>query len=144
MTVHTQPMRAQMSPAPGLVASISVRNLTVTYNTTGGWLLTQSHVTASSDAPGGGEWMARKWQNKTGNPAPGMFPHKGVHDPAVTQFSYSIPLSDISGGIAAGDLLHLAAHGVVQSGDTVETAWGEGDPFVTKGNWAMHFTYTVQ
>jgi len=91
-------------------------NLTVTYTTVDGWTLTETHLAISTDEPGSGEWIARAngWQSRSGNPAPGRFPYQADHDPAVTTYTYTIPLADISGGVAPGDELFIGAHAVVE------------------------------
>ena len=133
---------------PTVVGEVCVGNddddLSVTYSTTGGWMLTETHLAVSADEPGGGEWThrANRWQNRPGNPSPGHFPYQGSHDPSVDEFTYTIPLADI--GVEPDDLLHIGAHAVLEKEEERETAWGEGDRFVDQGNWAMHFTYTVQ
>ena len=118
--------------------------LTVTYSTTEECVLTETHLAISTDEPGSGEWTANRWQNRPGNPAPGRFPYQGDHDPAEETVTYTIPLTDISGGVESGDLLYIGAHAVVDCDDHIETAWGEGDRFVQRGNWAMYFTFEVR
>ena len=120
-------------------------DLHVTYTTTGGWMLYESHLAVSSDEVGTGEWSENGWTNRPGNPAPGRFAHNADHDPGSDDtFTYTIPLDEISGGVNSGDELHLGAHAVVMMGNETETAWGYGNLFRDQGNWAMYFEYTVQ
>ena len=124
--------------------------LYVTYTTDGDWTLLETHLAVSTYAPGGGEWTDNRWQNRPGNPAPGRFPNTATHDPdSDVTYTYSISLEEL--GAEPGDELHIGAHAVVtdeydeEAEEWItETAWGDGDRFVTRGNWAMHFTYEVQ
>ena len=89
-------------------------DLFVTYTTFDGWMLDETHLAVSTDEPGGGEWTENGWQNRPGNPAPGQFPYSATHDPQVDEFTYTIPLADISGGVSSGDELFIGAHAVVE------------------------------
>lgn len=121
-------------------------HLLVTYETSEDCVLTETHLAVSADEAGSGEWVARehRWQNRSGNPAPGRFPYTAEHDPAVNSYTYTIALADITGGVAQGDHVILGAHAVVDCDGDVETAWGDGDRFVDRGNWATHFAYDIQ
>ncbi|BEP18351.1 hypothetical protein PYJP_17030 [Pyrofollis japonicus] len=55
---------------------------------------------------------------KKGNPVPGKFPYKAVHNPPTTAVTYTIPLKDI--GAKPGDTVYIAAHAVV-----MKTVWKE-------------------
>jgi hypothetical protein len=115
-------------------------NLYVTYETTDGWLLSETHLavaTSLDDIP----------RTKNGNPKVGNFPYKTEHDPAVNEFTYTLNLDEL--GYEAGTELYVATHAAlirVVDGEVVqsETGWGDGTRFVQKGNWAMYFNYTVQ
>lgn len=114
-------------------------NLYVRYQTTGGWVMTESHLAVATT-------LAGIPQTSTGNPRVGNFPYKTTHNPAVTDFTYTIPLASV--GYVPGDNLFIAAHAVVQlplGGGKVriETGWGDGTQFPGK-NWAMYFRYLVQ
>jgi hypothetical protein len=118
--------------------------LYVKYSTTGGWYLTETHLAVVVAA---GDYPSEIPQTKTGNPIPGRFPYKMTHNPAVTEYTYTIEFSKI--GAKAGDTLYIAAQAEVirVSGDgTVlqwETAWADGDGF-SGANWATYFTYPEQ
>jgi hypothetical protein len=101
------------------------------------WCLTETHLhvaTSLADIP----------QTKKGNPIPGHFDYNDEHN-CVTKFLYTIPL--VAYGWVPCTNLFIAAHAVVQmqNGGEIqeETAWGDGERFVEKGNWGMYFTYTV-
>lgn len=121
-------------------------DLFVTYTTVDRCVLTESHLAASLDEPGDGEWVDRdnRWQNRSGNPSPGRFSHQTDHDPAVDTFVYTLPLAAISGGAEPGDELFIGAHAVVECNGRSESAWGDGERFVDRGNWATYVAYEVQ
>lgn len=107
----------------------------VTYATTGGWEMAKTHL-AVTDA------FDKLPQNKSGNPTPGRFPYKAVHDPPVATYCYTIPLEGLK-----GNELYVAAHAEVQilesfGGIREETAWAEGEQF-PGANWAMYFTHAL-
>lgn len=95
-------------------------NLYVTFETTDGWILEDTHLYVGTEPPT--------------KAAPGRFPFKN-------QTAYTILLSTL--GVECGDDLYIAAHAVVSRDGQEETAWADsyGIPFV-KG-WAMYFQYEV-
>ena len=113
-------------------------NLTVTYTTTNGWLLNETHLHIANESEEGIP------QTKKGNPKVGQFDYSEEHEPCV-EYTYVIPLDGLSGEV------YIAAHAAVDGtvGETVdetttyESAWGEGDEFNEGRNWAMYFTYTI-
>ncbi len=107
----------------------------VTYTTTGGWVLTQTHlyVGACNLIP----------VNNPGNPIPGQFPYSGTHN-NITTVTYQVPISKIP----VGSCGCIAAHAVVKelnsSGGTIQTqtGWGQGTQInMGSGNWGMKFDY---
>jgi hypothetical protein len=112
-------------------------NLYVQYNITGGWVMTESHVAVATSLSG--------IPQKNGNPVPGQFPYKTVHNPGVTTYTYTIPLNQWP----VGQQLYVATHAVVQlidgNGNVIqtETGWGNGPGFPGK-NWATYLMYTIQ
>lgn len=107
----------------------------VTYTTTGGWVLTQTHlyVGACNLIP----------VNNPGNPIPGQFPYSGTHN-NITTITYQVPISKIP----VGSCGCIAAHAVVKqlnsSGGTIQTqtGWGQGTQInMGSGNWGMKFDY---
>ena len=96
-------------------------NLYVTYSTTGGWEMTETHLavaTSLTDIP-----------QAKGNPIPGKFPYKHEDLGYITSDSYIILLSEIDGGVGADDTLYIAAHAKVirPIEDCWETVWLIGD-----------------
>jgi hypothetical protein len=112
-------------------------NLYVQFNTSGDWVITQTHVAVATSLAG--------IPQKNGNPVPGLFPYKEVHDPAVTTYTYTIPL----GSWEAGQELYIATHAALalldENGNVIqtETGWGFGPNFPGR-NWATYLMYTVQ
>lgn len=119
-------------------------DISVTYSLDDDWFMTESHLhlaTDCDDVP----------QTGSGNPKVGRFDHSRTYDPAVQEDTYVIDQSAV--GFEDDDELCIAAHAVVfedEDGDGVfdeeergETAWGEGERFTERGNWAMHFEYEV-
>jgi hypothetical protein len=120
--------------------------LTVTYNTTGGWQLTEAHLAAGdafSDIP----------TNNKGNPQPGQFPYHSGDITGATTYAFQVPLC-VFGLDAAAEACdpvtaYFAAHAVVRkdNGDgtwDTQTGWGDGPRIVEKGNWATFFTLELQ
>ena len=155
-----------------LVGNVNVWNdgveLHVTYNTTDGWVLTETHLavaTALGVIP-----------QKNGNPIPGKFPYQCCYDEdegewvfqikeggalgatcdadentnaTLTEVEYIIPLSGIGVvGVGADDILYIAAHAKVirPIEDCWETVWQIGDVEVNDGfgqltNYCDEFNY---
>lgn len=110
-------------------------NIYVTYTTTGGWVLTQTHLYVGD--------CALIPVNNPGNPIPGQFPYAGTHN-NLTSVTYTVPLSRIPAGTCGC----IAAHAVVKqlniSGGTIQTqtGWGNGVRInLNGGNWGMKFDY---
>jgi len=115
-------------------------NLTVTYTTTNGWLLNETHLHIANES----EYIP---QTKKGNPQPGQFDYSEEHE-CITTITYVVPLIDID--ISDEGTVCIAAHAAVELlpvGEEeeirYESAWGEGEDFEGK-NWAMYFTYEIQ
>ena len=76
---------------------------------TAGWVITETHLAVADS-------LAGIPQTKTGNPIPGKFEHSMEHDPAVTEYTYTIPIT----WDPCTDL-YIAAHAVVQKLSDVMT-----------------------
>jgi len=113
------------------------QNICVRYTTTGGWVMTETHLAIATSLGG--------IPQKNGNPIPGHFPYHAVHNPPVTEYTYCVPL----GSWTPGTELYIAAHAVVKlldgNGNVIQqqTGWGDGEDFPGK-NWATYLRYTVQ
>jgi len=120
-----------------LTYSMDGLNITVTYSANTGWGISETHV-----------WVGNDLENMpaAGNGAPknGRFPYSNHHDPAVTEFKYTIPLEDV--GIAPGDDVYIVAHAVVgefKGGSLrkTETAYaGDGKGDGPRWWWYIHET----
>jgi hypothetical protein len=119
--------------------TVSVTNdgsyIYVTYTTTGGWVLSQTHLYVGD--------CALIPVNNPGNPIPGQFPFVSTHN-NVTTYTYQVPLSRIPEGTCGC----IAAHAVVKQYNASnqqigqETAWGNGVRInLSGGNWGMKFDY---
>lgn len=107
--------------------TVSVRNdgdnLYVTFATTGGWTMGLTHLYVGLNPPA--------------SYAPGSFPYQTTHNPEVTSYTYTIPLSAI--GASADDTVYVAAHAEVRNGEQSETAWAG------VGQWpGLLFSHVVQ
>lgn len=107
----------------------------VTYATTNGWVLTQTHLYVGD--------CALIPLNNPGNPIPGQFPYTATHN-NITTYTYQIPISRIPLELCGC----IAAHAVVKkynSSNQVidsQTAWGKGVRInLNGGNWGMKFEY---
>ncbi|HMK04863.1 MAG TPA: hypothetical protein VK489_11755 [Ferruginibacter sp.] len=128
-------MAGQTMVAGTVSVTNDAENIYVTYNTTGGWVLTATHLYVGD--------CALIPVNNPGNPIPGQFPYKGTHT-NLTSVTYTVPISQIPAGTCAC----IAAHGVVKelnsSGGTIQTqtGWGQGVQInMGSGNWGMKFDY---
>ncbi|WP_298530951.1 hypothetical protein [uncultured Algibacter sp.] len=99
--------------------------LTVTYNTTGDWVLNATHLHITSCEEDGFPTTGAN------NPKIGHFDYASEHEDGTTQVTYIIDIGEITGELC------FAGHAEVD-GLSEETAWAEGEDF--GGNsWAMYF-----
>ena len=122
------------------VGTVTVSNdetyLYVTYETSGDWYLTETHLYVGSEdgIP----------LNGAGNPKIGHFPYHGDHETVKSYTFDPIPLADL------GDPFVVVAHAVVDkiiNGDTMiseETAFGCGDKEFPGNRWGCYFEYEKQ
>lgn len=131
--------------------------LSVTYSLMDDWFLreTHLHVAGDDDEDGAGD-CERIPQNRAGNPTVGQFGLSRDYGPGVQEDTYVIE-RDAADNVfgeefSEGEALCIAAHASVfedMDGDEAfdpdedreETAWGDGERFTHRGNWAMHFDY---
>jgi hypothetical protein len=131
----------QTIDAGTVTVSNDADNLYVTYTTANGWLLSETHLHVADS-------LAGIPQTNKGNPKVGNFAYQRSYDPPVSEDTYVIAKSDLS--LDANNSVVIAAHAAVvqvdDSGNVIasETGWGDGDPFVDRGSWAMYFQYTWQ
>jgi hypothetical protein len=112
--------------------------LCIDIETTGGWVLTETHVAVAPD-------LDSIPQTGSGNPQVGKFLWQTDHDPPVTSATYCCnPLEYIW---QPGEI-YIAVHASVEllddSGNVIqqETAWGDGPEFPGR-SWATYMTYDV-
>lgn len=125
----------QTMDAGTVTVSNDATNIYVTYTTTNGWVLTQTHLYVGD--------CALIPVNNPGNPIPGQFPFTSAHN-NVTTYTYTVPISRIP----AGGCGCIAAHAVVKQYNSsnqliqTQTGWGNGVRInLTGGNWGMKFDY---
>jgi hypothetical protein len=134
-------LAGQTIPAGTVTIANDANNLYVTFKTTGGWLLSETHLAVADS-------LAGIPQTKNGNPKIGNFAYQANHNPLVTEITYTIAKS--SWITDAYRNVVIAAHAVVvkvdENGNVIanETGWGKGDQFNPKGSWAMFVNYTWQ
>jgi hypothetical protein len=105
--------------------------LYVSFHTTGGWEMVESHlaVTASPDLiPRQGKRIA-----------PGKFTDKSHHRPPAIEAHYAVPLSVLGASRTAV----VAAHADIQNGVQEEGAWIDGAELREGGSWASYASYEV-
>ncbi|MCK4303033.1 MAG: hypothetical protein KAY24_02205 [Candidatus Eisenbacteria sp.] len=124
------------------VGEVTVSNdeqsLCVEIGTTGGWVMTETHVAIALS-------VEELPQTGSGNPKIGQFALAADHDPPVASYDHCISLV----AYQPGDMLFIAVHAAVElldAGGAVlqeETAWAQGPEFPGQ-SWAMYFNYVVQ
>ncbi len=112
-------------------------NLYVTFNTTEGWELAETHLYVGTKE---GIPMTKK-----GNVIPGQFPYQMCFDPYVTSYTFVIPLESLSD---FGECLTIAGHAklTMLKGDVIinETAWLKGDYEFAKPNWGWYTEFCLK
>ena len=129
------------------VGNVTVWNdgthLYVTYNITDAdWVINATHMHVSDECVEGFP------QTRTGNPKVGHFDYSTDHGPGMTTYTYTISLDGLLGTdlciAAQAEVFNPTEIDPITGEPWEETAWGDGTRFVVRGNWAMHFEYTVQ
>ena len=130
------------------VGNVTVWNdgthLYVTYNITDAdWVINATHMHVSSD-----DCVEGFPRTRTGNPKVGRFDYSTDNPEGVTTVMYTIPLDGLGTDLCIAAQAEVFAELLIDP-DTLEpgreeTAWADGTRFVERGNWAMHFEYTVQ
>lgn len=118
-----------------VIVSNDANNLYVTYTTNSGWEMIETHLYVGNcnEIP----------TNGGGNPQIGLFPYTTDHNPSVTSYTYTIPLSELD------DCYCVAAHTALvqydENGEIIasETGWADGNE-MGGGSWAMSFEYCTQ
>lgn len=135
-------LAGQTIPAGTVCSAIEGENIRVTYATSDGWMLYETHLWAGTS-------LAAMPQTNSGNPKLGNFPYNASGIGGATSFSFLVPLSTF--GLTsemtscASVNLYVVAHAVVKKMKAdgtyqSETAYGEGSRLVQKGNWATWFS----
>jgi hypothetical protein len=108
-------------------------NFYVTYDcTASGWTISETHMFA-------GDKILLP-VNKPGSPKIGLFPNSGTHNPRVSTWTYTVPLTSLPKCAEPGFV--VATHCVVRSpSGQVETAWAEGECKFTDKDWGWYSIY---
>lgn len=135
-TAMEQTLYAGQSIDAGTVSvSNDANNLYVTYSTSNGWEMTETHLYVGdcADIPTSGN----------GNPQIGLFPYTTDHSPSATSYTYTIPLSNLENCYCVA--AHTALVQYDNSGNVIasETGWADGNE-MGGGSWAMSFEYCTQ
>jgi hypothetical protein len=131
----------QTIDAGTVTVSNDENNLYVTFSSTNGWLLSETHLHVADS-------LAGIPTNKKGNPKIGNFTYQTSYEPPVTEDTYVIPYASLS--VDDNRSVTIAAHAVVVqldgSGNIIEseTGWADGENFVDRGSWATYFQYQWQ
>ena len=123
-------------------------SLSVKYSTTGGWVMSQTHLYVGKTDPS--ELSA----------APGQFPYSAPHDPTVSEYTYTVALAEIDSygfgkgkkwaadntpGVVPGDSVYIAAHADLLNltNGTVTTVISDNTTLVTAGNVGGPYPYAA-
>jgi hypothetical protein len=142
--VHTEILYAGQTIEAGTVTTEVVgTDLTITYETSGGWELQETHVWVGTD-------LADMPQTRKGSPKIGNFPYQSGDITGATSYSVTIPLLQLGFSCPSVDTEYfVAAHAAVQLNDgagniiQTETGWSDGDRYVERGMWGTYSTVTL-
>lgn len=132
----------QTIEAGTVCATVNVDDLDITYTTTNGWTLSETHLWVGSS-------IADMPQTRKGSPIPGQFPYVSGDISGTTTYTSSVALDSIGFSCPGEDATFLvAAHASVarDNGDgttQTETGWSEGGPITARGNWATISSLTA-
>jgi hypothetical protein len=114
-----------------IVAVYDSEHVRIDVTATPGWCLRDVHLALATSAAGFP-------QTKKGNPIPGKFPIKRVHQPCATTDTYLLPTTAVVGWTPGAKVL-VGLHAEVWNGATAqqESAWGDGWAF-DGANWATY------
>ncbi|MGD9212048.1 MAG: hypothetical protein PVI90_14800, partial [Desulfobacteraceae bacterium] len=142
--VHCEILYAGQTVDVGAVcAEVSGDDLLVTYETSGGWQLEETHLWVGTD-------IADMPQTRQGNPKIGNFPYAFSDITGATLYSIAMPLTDIGFSCSTDSMNYfVSAHAALQKVDNngnviqTETGWADGDRFVERGMWGTYFTISL-
>jgi len=117
----------QHTVAGSVTVSNDGENLFVTFETSDGWLINETHLYVDTIVPTKSE--------------PGKFPYKHEGLGEVATDTYEIPLDDL--GVGSCDTIYIAAHADLVKGETEETGWAKGVKIEPGKNWSMYFNYQI-
>lgn len=121
-------------------------DMTVTYTTSGDWVLTEAHLWAGTSAEG-------YPQTNKGNPKIGNFPFNSGDITGATTYTFTLTAAEY--GMAHDDFqcdavypVYAMAHAALQretgdGGYQTETGWSDGKSVVDRGSWATQTMLTL-
>lgn len=124
-----------------VTATVDATHLYVTYETSDGWTLSETHLwvgTSLEDVP----------QNSQGVPVPGQFPYKMESGLNTTRFMFTIPLATLGFACPTSEpttfymFAHAAIERVGEETTASETAWSSGDT-LDISRWVYYSTFTL-
>ena len=141
--IQTQTLYAGQTIDAGTVTvQVVNNNLEVTYATTGGWEIVETHLWVGDD-------LTNMPQTRKGNPKVGNFPYHSDDITGATSYTTSIPLAVLGFSCPTADsTYYIAAHAALRKsngsgGYQTETGWADGDRFVDRGAWGTFFTIVL-
>ncbi|HIK62256.1 MAG TPA: hypothetical protein EYF98_16390 [Planctomycetes bacterium] len=117
-------------------------DLVISYNTSGGWELIETHVWVGSN-------LSNMPQTQSGNPQLGNFPYLSGDITGATSWSVNIALGSLNFSCPGPNTtFYVAAHAALRlpdgsGGFQTETGWSDGDRFVQAGSWATYTTINL-
>jgi hypothetical protein len=114
-------------------------NIYVKYDLASGWTMDESHLNVSAT-------LAGVPVNGPGNPVMGSFTYVTTHNPAVTTYTYTVPMATFS--FSVGQTIIIVAHASVSGpdgngGTQQQTGFGAGTPGPTGERWWFYMEYTI-
>lgn len=127
-------LAGQTTDAGDVTVSNDDNYIYVTFNTTGGWVLNETHVYVGE--PSGIP------TNSAGNPQIGTFPYNDTHD-GETTFTVVVPIDPNLECYAVA--AHASVSLIDENGNVIqsETAWGNGPQVNNGGSWATYSDYCL-
>ena len=132
--------------SPVTVVHKGARNskYTVTYKTSGNWVITGTHLHVATS-------YDDIIQTKSGNPKIGRFDYSSSNDPGVTTVTYDLDFDDpmdmtfSETGWRYSGTLYFASHPVEYNTveDREETSWADSGESFEGNSWAIYFTVTL-
>ncbi len=138
-------LAGQTMEAGSVCATIEGENIKVTYQVSGDWLLSETHLWVDTS-------LTTLPVTRAGNPKIGLFPYTSGSLDGATSYEFLVPLSlfGLSGDEEVCDpvtlfaVAHAALYRVLEDGTVqTETGFADGTRLVDRGSWATYFTWNL-